>query len=286
MRIIHSVSQMRAASESIRTAGRRLALAPTMGYLHEGHLSLIRKARQDADDVVVSVFVNPSQFGPGEDLDRYPRDPERDIRMSRDAGATILFMPDTREIYHPGHETHVSLSRLPVHLCGFSRPGHFQGVATIVTKLFNIVRPHIAVFGEKDYQQLQVIRRMTGDLNFDIEIIGCPIVRETDGLAMSSRNRYLTPEQRREATVLFAAMEHVKDRVRKGERSVKVLLDAARNRILQAAGANIDYLVICDAGTLEELAVLDYPARMAMAVHFGATRLIDNCPLAPAASPV
>ena len=202
MRIIESIAEMQQAAEGWRCDGKRIALVPTMGYLHDGHLELMRSIRPHSDVLVMSLFVNPAQFGPGEDFERYPRDPERDIRLATETGVDVVFMPQTGDIYPEGYQTHVTVTEVSAPLCGRSRPVFFRGVATVVAKLFHMVKPHVAVFGEKDFQQLLTIRRMVQDLNMEIEIIGHPTVREADGLAMSSRNAYLTPEQRQKAVRL------------------------------------------------------------------------------------
>lgn len=251
-----------------------------MGFLHEGHLSLIREGRRLADHVVLSIFVNPAQFGPGEDLEAYPRDFERDCELAEKAGADVIFAPDNEELYGENFQTYVRLEKLPNHLCGISRPVHFRGVATVVTKLFNIVRPHIAIFGQKDYQQLLVIRQMVRDLNFDIRIVGAPIVREPDGLAMSSRNSYLTPEQRRSALCLSQSLEKAQALIDTGVTRASDLSDAAARMITSHPETDIDYITICDPETLDDMETVDRPALMALAVRVGKTRLIDNRVLA------
>ncbi len=254
---------------------------PTMGFLHEGHLSLIRRGRQMADLLVVSIFVNPAQFGPGEDYDAYPRDTERDSAFAENEGTDILFMPERDDLYPRGYETYINQENLPNHLCGLSRPGHFRGVMTIVAKLFNIVKPHYAIFGEKDYQQLAVIKKMTADLNFDAQIVGAPTVREADGLAMSSRNKYLTAEQRESALTLNRALSDAKQKVARGETDVKKIIDEAFETISSSPESSVDYIRICDPDTLEDAAVINRPVLMALAVKVGRTRLIDNTILPP-----
>ena len=281
IKIISVPKDMQAFADRARSTGRTIAFIPTMGYLHEGHLSLIREGLQSGDEVVVSIFVNPAQFGPGEDLDTYPRAFGRDCELAERAGATVIFAPDRASLYGEDYQTWVTLERLPFHLCGLSRPVFFRGVATVVTKLFNIVKPHVAVFGEKDYQQLIVIRRMVRDLNFDIRIIGAPIVREADGLAMSSRNSYLTDDERRRALCLSQALRHAEGLVREGVRSAAELIEAARNLISVHPDAVIDYIEIFDPETIETVSTIDSPARMALAVKIGKTRLIDNTLLSP-----
>ena len=272
---------MKKRAQEMRTNGRTIAFVPTMGFLHNGHLSLMTEGRRHADRLVVSIFVNPTQFGPGEDYERYPRSLEEDIKKSRDAGADVLFMPAKEDLYPAGFDTYLIQNNLPDHLCGLSRPGHFQGVLTIVAKLFNIVLPHVAVFGEKDFQQLAVIRRMNRDLDFGITIIGHPIVRETDGLAMSSRNTYLTDAQRRSALTLSASLAAAQMSVHKGETRAEKIIESARATIDAADETVIDYIHICDTDTLDDVAVIERPALMALAVRVGTTRLIDNTVLTP-----
>ena len=272
------VAAMAAAADGYRRDGRRIALVPTMGALHEGHLSLMRIARPLADVLVVSVFVNPTQFAQGEDYTRYPRDLARDSSLASGAGTDVLFAPDAAGMYPPGHATAVDAGPITGVLEGKSRPGHFRGVATVVTKLFNIVRPHVAVFGRKDAQQLAVIRRAAADLDQGVEIVGAPTVRETDGLAMSSRNAYLSAAERAQAPVLRKALDAALAAAVGGERDCARLLSVMRAVIAAQPLAAIDYVSIADAGTLEELSSLrpGAPALASLAVRFGATRLIDN----------
>ena len=272
---------MQAQADAWRCEGQCIALVPTMGFLHAGHLSLVRLAREMADKVVVSIFVNPTQFGPGEDLEAYPRDLERDRRLLAAEGADVLFVPAAAEMYPEGYQTRVTLDRLPQHLCGVSRPVHFGGVATVVIKLVHIAKPHLAVFGEKDYQQLLVVRRMVRDLNLDVEIVGAPTVREADGLAMSSRNAYLAEGQRPAALTLSRALTNARDRVAAGERRAAVVIAAAVATIQREPDTVIDYVKICDPETLDDVAVIDRPVRMALAVRVGRSRLIDNTALLP-----
>ena len=276
IKIIAAPTDMQAFADEARRAGRTIAFIPTMGYLHEGHLSLIREGCRHGDEVVVSIFVNPAQFGPGEDLDTYPKAFEQDCELAKNAGATVIFSPAREDLYGDDYQTYVMLEKLPFHLCGLSRPVFFRGVATVVTKLFNIVKPHVAVFGEKDYQQLQVIRRMVRDLNFDLRIIGAPIVREADGLAMSSRNSYLTSDERQRALCLSQALKQAEVMVSGGIRSAAELTDAARKLISAHPDAVVDYIEIFDPETIEAVSTVDRPARMALAVKIGKTRLIDN----------
>lgn len=272
---------MQETAAGFRRAGKTIAFVPTMGFLHEGHLSLIRQGKQMADILVVSIFVNPAQFGPGEDYESYPRDPQKDSALAEDEGADILFMPEKNDLYPQGYETYIYQENLPQNLCGLSRPGHFTGVMTIVAKLFNIIKPHYAVFGEKDYQQLAIIRKMTVDLNFDIRIIEAPTVREADGLAKSSRNKYLSDNQRSSALALNRALLEAEQMAAKGETRARILIQAAVETISAFPEASIDYVKICDPESLEDLEVVDRPALMALAVKVGQTRLIDNTMLTP-----
>ncbi len=283
MRIIESIAEMQQAAEAWRCERKRVGLVPTMGYLHEGHLELMRALRRRSDVLVASVFVNPAQFGPNEDLARYPRDLERDVRLMTEAGVDIAFIPQARDIYPDGYQTFVNVTEVTAPLCGRSRPAFFRGVATVVAKLFNIVRPHAAIFGEKDFQQLVTIRRMVQDLNMDIEIIGHPTVREADGLAMSSRNAYLTPEQHEKAIRLNRSLREAQTLVQSGERSSAVILDKVREVLAEGDDVRIDYVQLCAPATLEEVAQIAGPALLALAVHVGPARLIDNAILSPSA---
>jgi len=275
---------MRSLSRRIRASGASIALVPTMGFFHEGHLSLMRLGRNLADHVVVSIFVNPTQFAAGEDFEAYPRNPERDSELARSENVDTLFMPQAKELYPPGFESYVRLDNLSTRLCGRSRPTHFTGVATIVTKLFNIVRPRVAIFGQKDYQQWLIIRRMARDLDMDIEIVGAPTVREPDGLAMSSRNCYLTKKQRIKALSLFQALKGARHSVAAGTKDVDRILHEAVRAIGNPSDVSIDYMVLCDPDTLEEVTAIDRPVLMALAVKVGKTRLIDNMLLTPPAN--
>ena len=267
---------MQKHSEHRRSLGKTVAFVPTMGFLHEGHLSLIREGRQLGDDLVVSIFVNPAQFAPEEDFEAYPRDLDRDLKLAKKEGANVIFTPDEKELYSEGFQTCVHLEKLPNHLCGISRPIFLKGVATVVTKLFNIVKPHVAIFGQKDYQQLIVIRRMVQDLNFDIEIVGFPPVREPDGLAMSSRNSYLTPEQRINALCLYKSLIKAKTLVENGVNDAVKIIGEVSELIRSHQETAIDYIAICDPETLVDMPIIDRPALMALAVVVGKTRLIDN----------
>jgi pantoate--beta-alanine ligase len=272
---------MQMHSNRLRHQGKTIAFVPTMGFLHEGHLSLIREGRKRADSLVVSIFVNPTQFGPTEDLKTYPRNFSKDLELTRQEGVDVVFAPSDKELYPKGFQTFVKLESLPEHLCGISRPHFFRGVATVVTKLFNIVKPHTAIFGQKDFQQLIIIRRMVADLNFRIEIVGCPTVREADGLAMSSRNSYLSPEQRLHARCLYEALENAQVLLNRGIDDAGRLVKDASERILSHPQTGIDYITICDPETLEDITTVSRPALMALAVMIGKTRLIDNKILDP-----
>lgn len=276
MEVIHSVADMHRFADLARERGQRIGFVPTMGFLHEGHLSLMRIARQKTDVLVVSIFVNPTQFAPGEDFETYPRDFERDRTMVENVGADCIYYPDVKEMYPDGYQTTVSVKHVTQNLCGLSRPTHFDGVSTVVTKLFNAVKPHSAVFGQKDFQQLSVIKRMVRDLNMDIEIIGAPIVREDDGIAMSSRNKNLSPEERASARSLSRALEQALASVQKGERSAQVLIEQARDIISAEPLGRIDYIKVCDTETLQDVESLEREAVMALAVFFEKARLIDN----------
>jgi len=276
MQIIRSVREMHRLADAVRGSGKTIALVPTMGYLHEGHLSLMRLVREKADVVVVSLFVNPLQFGPGEDFKQYPRDWDRDVALIASAAADAVFAPEVAEMYPEGFQTSVSVSRMTQNLCGISRPTHFEGVTTVVAKLFLCAKPHIAIFGEKDFQQLMVIRRMVTDLGFDIEIIGAPIVREADGLAMSSRNTYLSAEQRTAALCLSRSLGQVRTMFAAGQRNAGVLIDYVHGQISAERLARIDYIKVCDIATLEDVETISRDAVMALAVYFGKARLIDN----------
>jgi pantoate--beta-alanine ligase len=265
---------MHAEAESARRRGKT-GLVPTMGYFHEGHLSLMRRARAESAWVIVSLYVNPTQFGSGEDLTRYPRSFERDCDLARDEGADVMFAPASG-LYAPDHATFVEVERLGNLLCGASRPGHFRGVATVVAKLFNISKPHRAYFGMKDFQQVRVIETMVRDLNFDLEIVRCPIVREPDGLAMSSRNSYLSPEERRAATVLYRSLQFGEQLIEKGERSPQTVVLGVSDHIAREPLARIDYVSAANPDTLQPLDRIEEAVLLAVAVRFGRARLIDN----------
>jgi len=290
VKTLETVHELQELADEARSAGKRIGLVPTMGALHVGHLSLVAEARRRADLVVLSIFVNPTQFGPGEDLERYPRTRERDLELCREAGVDVVFAPTPAEMYPAGSQTFVTVNELARPLCGRSRPEHFRGVATVVTKLFLAAKPHVAVFGEKDFQQLALIRRMACDLLFDVEVVGAPIVREADGLALSSRNRNLDPEARRQARVLSLALDAAEAAVSAGETDAEAILELARKELAAAPRAELDYADLCEPDTLEPSpSRLAGPALLALAVRFPSlpeiggppVRLIDNRVLCP-----
>jgi pantoate--beta-alanine ligase len=280
MRIIERIESMREWSEAQRRAGRRVGFVPTMGFLHGGHICLVRDAKARGDRLVVSIFVNPTQFGPGEDFAAYPRDFESDCELLEQEGVDALFYPSLGEMYPQGAQTRVEVERLSLPLCGALRPGHFRGVATVVAKLFHIVQPHVAIFGEKDYQQLLVVRRLVRDLNMGIEIVGHPIVREPDGLAMSSRNAYLNTAERAAAVCLSRALCKAERLFQRGEKSAVTLVRSALAELEKEPLAQVEYVKLCDAETLDELERIDAPAVLALSVRIGKARLIDNRMLA------
>ncbi len=266
---------MQRVAEQLRSEGR-VGFVPTMGALHQGHLKLMEVARERCDRLVVSIFVNPIQFGPKEDYRFYPRDLQRDLRLVKQVGADVVFYPDVKEMYPKGYATYVEVEGLTRYLCGRSRPGHFRGVTTVVAKLFNIVKPHLAVFGQKDAQQAFVIKRMVKDLNYDIEVLVVPTVREKDGLAMSSRNVYLNSKEREEAPVLYRALKLAEGLIRNGERDAKRVKGAMRSLIREESEGRIDYIEIVDTNRLEPVKKLKGEVLIALAVYFGKARLIDN----------
>ena len=276
MQVIESIAMMREWSEAERCGGRRIAFVPTMGFLHRGHLCLVSDARLRGDRLVVSIFVNPAQFGPGEDFAGYPRDFERDRHLLEQAGVDVLFRPSVAEIYPHGAQTYVEVERLSLPLCGALRPSHFRGVATVVVKLFNIVRPHLAIFGCKDYQQLQIVRRLVRDLNLPIEIIAHPTVREPDGLAMSSRNAYLDPQERKAALCLSRSLRLAEALVCQGERRARVILETVTGELKKESSARVEYVRLIDAESLQDVDQVEEPAVLALAVRIGKARLIDN----------
>ncbi|MGZ3613224.1 MAG: pantoate--beta-alanine ligase [Thermodesulfobacteriota bacterium] len=276
MQLIKTIQSMKERSAQARGEGETIVLVPTMGFFHEGHLSLMREGRKLGDLLVVSLFVNPTQFGPNEDFKNYPRDFERDRKMAEEVGVDILFAPEAGDMYPPDHQTLVRVEKVTRNLCGRSRPTHFQGVTTVVTMLFEIVLPHVAIFGEKDYQQLVTIKQMVRDLHMNVEVVGMPTVREADDLAMSSRNTHLLPEERKAALSLNRSLQKAKELLQKGERDAGQILQEVK-RILQAEPlVNIDYAQICDACTLEDVNRIEGDVVVALAAYLGKTRLIDN----------
>ena len=276
MEIIRTVADMKARAAAWKTEGLSIGLVPTMGSLHEGHESLMDAARAASDRVVVSVFVNPIQFGPGEDYEAYPRDLERDARICERHGVDVVFHPEVDDMYAPAHNTFVVMETLTDSLCGASRPGHFRGVCTVVTKLFNIVQPHRAFFGQKDAQQLAIIMRMVSDLNMNLEVVGCPIVREEDGLAKSSRNTYLSTEERAAALCLSRAIFKAKEMIEGGERNSARVAQAVTETIEEEPLARIDYVEVVNLGNMQPVETLPERGLVAIAVYIGSTRLIDN----------
>jgi pantoate--beta-alanine ligase len=288
IQIIETVREMQAFSESLRRQGKTISFVPTMGFFHEGHLDLMREGRKRADCLVVSIYVNPTQFGPAEDLDRYPRDFDRDRRLAESVGVDVIYFPANREMYPPHYQTYVDVEEVTDNLCGLSRPGHFRGVTTVCCKLFNIVKPHVTIFGKKDFQQLTAIRRMVEDLNMDLEVVAMPTTREADGLAMSSRNTYLKPEEREAALSLSRSLRRAQERYGQGERDAESIVGEAKAFISSHPFTKIDYVQICDITTMKDVARIEGPCVMALAVRVGNTRLIDNAvfeePLPPLAS--
>lgn len=276
LKVIESAKAMQSHCEQFRLAGKKIAFVPTMGYFHEGHLSLMKEARRTADLVVVSIFVNPTQFGPKEDFTKYPRDFDRDAAMAGSVGVDVIFFPSNQDMYPGGYQTYVDVEQVTKNLCGMSRPGHFRGVTTVCCKLFNIVKPHSAIFGRKDFQQLAAIRRMVADLNMDLEIVGLPTFREPDGLAMSSRNVYLSKEERASALTLVSSLKTAKKLYAEGERNAVKIIRQAEKLITSAPFTQVDYIKICDTATLEDVLEIQGEVVMALAVKVGKTRLIDN----------
>ena len=276
MNVISSVTEMQAFSQASRSQGQKIAFVPTMGYLHHGHARLMQEGRKLGDVLIVSIFVNPTQFGPGEDFEKYPRDWDRDEQLCESAGVDVIFAPTAEEIYPHGYQTSITVSQVTQNLCGVSRLTHFQGVATVVAKLFNCTKPHVALFGEKDFQQLVVIQRMVKDLNMDIQIIGVPTVREQDGLAMSSRNTYLSADERMSALSLSRGLARARELFQQGERSALVLIATVRQIIEKEKCAAVEYVKVCDIETLQDIDVISQSAVMALAVKIGKARLIDN----------
>ncbi|HEU4963709.1 MAG TPA: pantoate--beta-alanine ligase [Bacilli bacterium] len=284
MRIIRTIEEVREFVRAERTQGKRIGYIPTMGYLHAGHLSLVEASRKQCDVTIMSIFVNPLQFGPNEDFARYPRDLERDAKLAEEAGVAAIFAPDVDEMYPNGKGTsltHVDVEEVTTGLCGASRPGHFRGVATVVTKLFNIVQPDQAFFGLKDAQQVAVLQQMVHDLNIPVEIVPCPTLREPDGLAMSSRNVFLSDEERQQALVLSRSLQEAEQLVAEGERDVKRLTKIVSDRIAEQPLADIDYVQLVNMPDLAPIDTIEKTALLALAVRFGKTRLIDNTLLTP-----
>ncbi|MGV7122769.1 pantoate--beta-alanine ligase [Sphingopyxis sp. 550A] len=275
MQIIRDIAMLRRAVSALKQGGKSVSLVPTMGALHDGHLSLVRMGRRVADHVVVSIFVNPTQFGPNEDYAAYPRDEDRDAALLVEAGVALLWAPDVGTMYPAGHSTHIEVAELGANYCGAARPGHFDGVATVVSKLFNQVRPDIAIFGEKDWQQLAIIRRMARDLDFALDILGAPIARDADGLALSSRNAYLSKEQRGAATAFPGALKTAAKAIAGGA-DVGEALAKAEADIVAGGFDSVDYVALADADSLERLTAFRKPARLLAAARMGKTRLIDN----------
>ncbi len=276
MKVISTTAEMRAVTRDLKRQGKTIAFVPTMGFLHEGHASLLKIARQKGDVLVLSIFVNPAQFGPKEDLDRYPRNLDGDLAIARRENVDLVFTPVPKEIYGPEFQTWIDVTEVTKPLCGASRPGHFRGVATVVAKLFNIVHADTAVFGEKDFQQLALIRRMVKDLDMDVEIIGGALIREADGLAMSSRNVNLSPDHRRRALVLKRALDRAAELAARGEKDAATVLKAVNEVLKTEPEGQVDYAELRDAASLETVQTLERPAVLALAVRFGGTRLIDN----------
>lgn len=281
MKICTRIEQIRFASGKARREGNRVGLVPTMGALHEGHLSLVRAAKSQCDVVAVSIFVNPTQFGPNEDFAKYPRTFERDCHLLENESVDLVFAPSAEEMYPAGAVTYVTVESLSDRLCGRSRPGHFRGVTTVVSKLFHIVEPDVAFFGQKDAAQVAIIQRMVRDLNIPVEIVVCPIVREPDGLAMSSRNAYLAPEQRKAALALSRALGHVQRVFDGGERNAARLIEAGKQVIAEEPSVRLDYLEIVDPESLKAMDLVSTTSLVALAAFVGTTRLIDNVVLTP-----
>jgi len=276
MEVIKTIKEMKEFSSQARRAGKTIAFVPTMGFFHDGHLSLMREGRRRCDLLIISLFVNPTQFGPNEDFKNYPRDFERDRKMAEEVGADVLFAPEASDMYPSNHQTIVRVEKVTQNLCGRSRPVHFQGVATVVLMLFEIVMPHAAIFGEKDYQQLVTIQQMVRDLHMRVEVVGMPTVREEDGLAMSSRNRYLLLEERKAALSLYRSLQKAKELLQKGERKAERILHEMKEIFQSEPLVKIDYVQICDAYSLQDVNQIEGDVVVALAAYLGKTRLIDN----------
>jgi pantoate--beta-alanine ligase len=276
MEVIKTIKEMKEFSSQARRAGKTIAFVPTMGYFHDGHLSLMREGRRRGHLLIISLFVNPTQFGPNEDFKNYPRDFERDSKMAEEVGVDVLFAPEASDLYPLNHQTIVRVEKVTQNLCGRSRPIHFQGVTTVVMMLFEIVMPHVAIFGEKDYQQLVTIQQMVRDLHMSVEVVGMPTVREADGLAMSSRNTYLLPEERKAALSLYRSLQKAKELLQKGERKADRILHEMKGIFRSKPLVRIDYVQICDATTLQDVDRIEGDVVVALAAYLGKTRLIDN----------
>lgn len=276
MEIIPHIRDMQRWAEARRVEGKKIAFVPTMGFLHEGHLSLVREGKKRGDVVVVSIFVNPIQFNQQADFDKYPKSFEQDRKMLEEIGADALFCPEASEMYPEGFQTSIEVEKVSQPLCGAFRPGHFRGVATVVAKLFNIVKPHYALFGEKDFQQCVVIQRMAKDLSFDLEVIPMPTVRESDGLAMSSRNARLSPEEWQKSLCISQALQTAADMVSRGEREADAILRTVREMLDRQGGIRIEYASLCHPESLEEVRAVSGPTLLAIAAWVGEVRLIDN----------
>jgi len=277
MEIVRTIREMQTRAEGLRRAGKTISIVPTMGSLHDGHVSLIKLAAEGSDEVVTTVFVNPTQFGPNEDYEHYPRDIKRDEEIAAQSGSDVLFCPEVGEMYREGYRTYVVVDDLSRVLEGSVRPAHFRGVSTVVLKLFNIVKPHIAVFGQKDVQQVAIIKRMVRDLDLEVQVVVGPIVRENDGLAISSRNAYLTPDERKRATALYRSLQQAEVAVRSGERNVREIGRKVRAVLADGSPDAVDYVAFVDPETFQERERVEPPAiLLALAVRFGRTRLIDN----------
>lgn len=276
MEIFREKEKIQAWSDQMQKESKTVCLVPTMGFLHQGHLSLMEMGKKECDKVVISIFVNPTQFGENEDLDAYPKDLENDLKLAQGVGVDAVYLPDNAGMYPENYQTYVELTHLPNHLCGRFRPVHFRGVATVVTKLFNSVKPNVAIFGQKDYQQLQVIHQMTQDLDWNIKIIGGPIVREPDGLAMSSRNTYMSPDERKSALSLSRSLKIAEQEIQSGGRNVKDIQNKIQSFIESFPFTKVEYIAFCHPETLEEISRVEGRFLLALAVKVGTTRLIDN----------
>ncbi|MHB9155044.1 MAG: pantoate--beta-alanine ligase [Endomicrobiales bacterium] len=281
MKVLRSPQEMQSTALRLRRRGARIGLVPTMGALHAGHLSLVERARRENDTVVVSLFVNPAQFGPREDYLRYPRPFERDRKLCREAGVDFLFAPPVEAMYPEGFRTFITVEKMQDHLCGAFRPGHFRGVATVVAKLFNIVEPGRAYFGCKDFQQVKIIERMARDLNFPLTVVACPIIREGSGLALSSRNQYLSPREHERSAALYRALQEARDLIQYRTLSKGKVIQKIKSLVSAIPGSKIDYIALCNPDTLEPVSRIQLPVLIAVAVWVGKTRLIDNILVTP-----